>query len=75
MQVLLLEPALHSLARVLCDLELNGPARLPLQDSAAGSHPPIEGHIVDLERDQVTGPQLASSARLNRAKSRVRCAT
>ncbi len=59
MQVLLLQWASHNLVSLLHDLELNGPAGLPLHDSGSGPHPPIQGHIVDPERDQVTGAQLA----------------
>jgi hypothetical protein len=58
-QVLLLEPAFHSFAGLLGDLELNRPAGFSLHDSGSGPHPPIEGHVVDPERDQVTGSQLA----------------
>jgi hypothetical protein len=75
MQVLLPNPAPHSLPGLLCDLELNGPARLPLHDRRSGPHPPIEGHIIDPERDQVTGRSLLSRAKLNEAKSRTRRAS
>jgi hypothetical protein len=53
-QVLLLQPASHSLAGLLSNLELNRPAGLPLHHGGVGSHPPIEGHIVHPERDEVT---------------------
>jgi hypothetical protein len=58
-QVLLLEPAPHSLAGLLCDLKLNVATCLPLHHSSSGAHPSIEGHIIDPERDQITGAQLA----------------
>jgi hypothetical protein len=55
----LLKRASHSLSGLLCDLELNRSACLPLYHCSAGSHSPIEGRIVDPQRDQVTGAQLA----------------
>ena len=58
-QLLLLEPAPHSLPGLLGDLELNGSALLPLHDRGAGSHPPIEGHVIDSKRNEVAGSQLA----------------
>jgi hypothetical protein len=59
MQVLPLQPAPHSLPGLLGGLELNRPARLPLHNRGSGPHPPIEGHVIDAERNEVTGSQLA----------------
>jgi hypothetical protein len=75
MQTLPLQPASHGLAGLLCNLELNGATCLPLQHRGPGPHSPIQGHIIDPERDQVTGAQLAVERQINSAKSRVRCAT
>ncbi len=68
MQVLLLEPASHSLAGLLGDLELNGSASLPLHDRGSRSHPPIEGHIIDPQRDQVIGAQLAVESEVEQSQ-------
>jgi hypothetical protein len=59
MQVLFLQPARHSLPGLLCDLELNRPAYLPLHHRRSGPYPTIEGHVVDAECNEVTGSQLA----------------
>jgi hypothetical protein len=50
-QILFLQPALHSLPGLLCDLELNGSARLLLQRGRSGPHTSTECHIIDAERD------------------------
>src|SRR4051794_7206229 len=55
MQSFLLQPASHSLPGLLCDLELNRPAGLPLHDRGSGPHSAIEGYIIDMKRDEVTG--------------------
>ena len=67
-QILLLQPAPHSLAGLLCDLELNRAAGLPLHDRGSGSHPPTERYIVDPERDEVTGSQLAVEGQIEQSQ-------
>jgi hypothetical protein len=68
MQVLLLQPASHNLVGLLRDLELNGPAGLPLHDSSSGSHPLVESYIVDPERDEVTSVQLAVDRQIEKGQ-------
>jgi hypothetical protein len=59
MQVFLLDSAPHSLAGLFRDLEQNGATCLALDHGGAGAHPSIEGYIIDPERNQITGSQLA----------------
>ncbi len=68
MQVLLLQPAPHSLPGLLCDLELNGPPRLPLHDRSSAPHPAIEGYIVNPKRDEVAGSQLAVERQIQQSQ-------
>jgi hypothetical protein len=49
----------HSLTGLLCKLELNGTACLPLHDRGLGSHSPTEGHIINPESNEVTSSHLA----------------
>ncbi len=58
-QVLLVETASHSLPGLLYNLELNRTGGLSLHDRGSGSPPPIQRHIIDPGRNQVTGAQLA----------------
>jgi hypothetical protein len=58
-KAIFIDPAPHSLAGQLGDLEQNRPAGLSLHDGGSGPYPPIEGHIIDSERDKVTDAQLA----------------
>jgi len=68
MQDLLLQPAAYRLPGLLCDLELNGSARLPLHDRSSRSHSAIEGYIVDPKRNEVTSSQLAVEGEIEQSQ-------
>jgi hypothetical protein len=39
-----------------------------LHDGGSSPHPPIEGHIINPERDEVTGAQLAVGCQVEQSK-------
>jgi hypothetical protein len=60
------------LARVLGQLKPNGPTGLPLPDVRRVDGVAIRCHVINAERNEIAAAQLASMARLNNARSRVR---
>ncbi len=53
------DPARDGIARMLCDLELNGPLRFLLHDHGSFDNGTTMGNIFDSKFHQVTAPQLA----------------
>ena len=68
-QVLLLEPAPHSLPGLLGGLELNRSASLSLHDSGSGPYSPIKDCIADPKCDQVTGSQLTVERQIEQGQT------
>ena len=67
-QLLPVDPGKHRLPGLLRNLELNGPARLALQDSGAVKDASSLRDVVDAEADQVTATPLAIDSKVEQGK-------